>query len=356
MIKGVSDVRRLPRLGKIRLGEKRQKDGREYPAALDHFNFSDVPFVEQVYGKNCRDLEIMLPHEELDVFFPQARKAYRRSGLFCKCDDGETATRVRVGISDGAGKVPKGQPMDPVGEAFLKETGEEVAIGDMFELPCPAEECPFTQQNFCKPIGRFLFLVPKVPRFGVYEISTTSFNSIVSLNSYIDAIRNAAGRVSMIPLKLRLVPKQAQVEGKAKTIHHLELVFEGSIQQLLAYSKRELPPPLPKTALPSREELDKELPDDLVPHAGESLEKKLAVKLPVQAPPAPAAPAVQFFRSTEFGNPENPPCDGTEDPPPTKLQKIVDPVQAARQALASAQPAPAAEQKPPQRKKLGVLF
>lgn len=38
MIKGLSNVRRLPRLGKIRLGVKRQKEGgKVYPVEVDHF-------------------------------------------------------------------------------------------------------------------------------------------------------------------------------------------------------------------------------------------------------------------------------------------------------------------------------
>src|SRR3990167_2672876 len=267
MIKGISDVRRLPRLGKIRLGEKKISagSGKQYPSKLDHFNFKDVPEVAAVYGDNCKELDILLPVENQDIFFSQERKAYRLTGLFCKSSDGDTATRVRVGISDGMGKVPKGAILDPEGEAFIKEQGIECGPGEMFELPCLGEGCSFTENKMCRPIGRLLFMLPKVPKFGCYEISTTSFNSMVELNSYLEAIRGTAGRVSMIPLKLQLVPKQVQVAGKATGIFHLKIAYAGTVSDLMKYrDQKALPAPLPATALPSKIELDSHPPEDLM--------------------------------------------------------------------------------------------
>ena len=251
MIKGISDVRRLPRLGKIRLGEKKKGERGDYPSKLDHFSFKDVPWVAEVYGDNCKEIDIILPVENQDTFFSQERKAYRKAGLFCKSSDGDTAVRVRVGVSDGKNSTaPAGTVMDPEGEAHLKETGEAVEVGEMFELPCAGEHCSFTDKKMCKPIGRLLFMLPKVQRFGCYEISTTSFNSMMTLNSYIEAIRGTAGRVSMIPLRLRLVPKQVQVNGKATGIFHLELVYAGTMTELLAYRDgvKALPAPMPAAA------------------------------------------------------------------------------------------------------------
>ena len=180
-IKGISEVRRIRRIGKIRLGEKKiAKSGKEYPSALDHFNFTDAPDLLAMYGANCKEIDVIIPNENVDAFFPQERKCYRSSGLFCR-GDGETATRVNVGPSDGKNSkdIPVGQPLDPEGAAFIKSQGLKAGVGDMFSMPCAGEACHFTVDKFCKPIGRFLFIVPKTPRIGVFEISTTSFNSIV---------------------------------------------------------------------------------------------------------------------------------------------------------------------------------
>lgn len=290
MIKGISDIRRLPRLGKIRLGEKAESSqGKMYPKALDHFNFKDAPEVGKVYGDKAIELDIMLPHEDPEVFFSQARRAYRKSGLFCKCSNGTDATRVRLGASDGVNtRVPKGEPYDPTGEQYLKETGEAVGIGEMYELPCPGEECQFTESKMCKPTAILMVMLPKVPGFGCYQITTGSINTIIDLNSYIDAIRAAAGRISMIPLKLRLVPKQVQVEGKAKTIHYLTMVYEGTIQSLIAAAHK-IPAPV-RLALPAMSDLEREVPEDLMPAGGAALDAALKPK-PEARPADPEAVA-----------------------------------------------------------------
>jgi len=279
-IKGISEVRRMRRIGKVRLGEKKTNAaGKEYPTALDHFNFVDAPELLAMYGKDCKEIDIIIPNENVDAFFPQERKCYRTSGLFCR-GDGETATRVNVGLSDGdknAKAVPKGQPLDPEGMEFIKAQGLNIVAGDMFDMPCLGEKCHFTERKFCKPIGRFLFMVPKTPRIGIYEISTTSYNSIVELNSAIDTIRAIAGRISMIPLKLRLVPKETKVPKTAmkKTIFHLVMEYHGSIESLSKFRDAKQ---IPMEQLPARHELEQHIPNDLMPMGGEKLDDHLAGK------------------------------------------------------------------------------
>ena len=65
-IKGVSDIRRLPRLGKIRLGikETSSKTGNEYPKSVDYFV---CPLeVQAVYGEKPRMLDIVFPAEDIE--------------------------------------------------------------------------------------------------------------------------------------------------------------------------------------------------------------------------------------------------------------------------------------------------
>ncbi len=321
-IKGISEKRRMRRLGRIRLGKKEaNKSGNgDHPVALDHFNFEDAPELGVLFGANCKEIDVVLPNENVDAFFPQERKAYRTSGLFCR-GDGETATRINVGVSDGdknSKRVPKGQPLDPEGTKFIKEQGLAVQVGEMFDMPCLGEDCPFTVQKFCKPIGRFLFLVPKAPRVGVYEISTTSYNSIVELNSSIDTVRGIAGRVSMIPLKLKLVPKETMVPKTTmkKTIYHLVLEFAGTFADLAKYRNVK---EIPLDQLPTRLELDREVPDDLVKKAGQALEEELgpAPEEPESQPdpePAPPEPKVEVMPPAP--KPKPAPVKAATPPPP----------------------------------------
>ena len=90
-IKGLSEIRRLPRLGVIRLGIKTQTaSGAERPMATDYFVCP--PEVQRVYGEKPKELDIKFPINDKEVIFSQYYKQYGLSaGLKRKCD-GVTAT------------------------------------------------------------------------------------------------------------------------------------------------------------------------------------------------------------------------------------------------------------------------
>lgn len=89
-LNNLSGVRRLPRLGKIRLGVKvKNSQGKEYPRETDYFVVPEE--IRDVYGEMPKELDILIPVENDEVSFPQALKFYGSSrGLKCK-GDGETA-------------------------------------------------------------------------------------------------------------------------------------------------------------------------------------------------------------------------------------------------------------------------
>lgn len=219
-IKGISEVRRLPRLGKIRLGVKEtsQKTGNPYPKAVDYFvcnadqstSEAAARAFHQVYGDKPRALDIMFPVEDRDQFFPQFYRRYGSgSGLLCK-GDGETAVEID------------------------KETGE------IREIECDPMECEWAAKKHCRPVGTLQFLLPKVPGLGAWQIDTSSYHSIVNLNSAIDFVRAlTGGRIAMIPLKLIIRPKEVQVEGKKKVVHVMDLAHEEvRLQDILMASKK----------------------------------------------------------------------------------------------------------------------
>lgn len=277
MIPGVTTQQRLPRLGKVRLGEKVKRDGKEYPSKLDHFNFTDVPELAEKFGNNCVEIfPVMLPHNDEEVFFPTARKAYGSgTGLFCASDDGETARRV-YSEKDKQGQAFLAGRRDQTGEAFPE-------VGEMFDMPCPGEDCPLFEKKLCRNIGRLFFFVPDVPRFGVYEIATTSYNSIVNVLSTARAIRTLlGGKIAGVPLALKLVPMQVQPEGRKQTIYALQLECRASFQELAGMGRRlALAGGSPLALI---ENVKDDLPDDLMPHAGQVLDAELGI-----APPPPPA-------------------------------------------------------------------
>ena len=90
----------------------------------------------------------------------------------------------------------------------------------------------------------------------------------------------------MIPLKLRLVPKDAKIPktGQATKIYYLVLEYAGTFESLTQY--RGLPE-IGMDRLPSRAEIEQHVPEDLVPHGGEDLEAQVgSATPPVEHEPA----------------------------------------------------------------------
>ena len=169
-IKGLSERRGLPRLGKVRLGikVKHKQSGNEYPKETDYFVCPEE--VRAIYGEQPKELDIMLPINELDVIFPTAYKFYGQSrGLKCT-GDGEVAFEI-----------------DEEGNSHQKE--------------CPCEKL---ENKKCKQRADLLVMLPKVSVGGVYQIGTSSYHSIVDINSSLDYVEALIGRFAMMPLKLKI--------------------------------------------------------------------------------------------------------------------------------------------------------
>jgi len=201
MIKSWSSIRRWPRLGKIRIGIKQHTaTGKEYPKAVDYFVCPEE--VQKIYGDKPKELFIMLPSDNPEDFFPQFFKKYGKStGLVCK-GDGITAIR-----SDEK--------------------------GEMSEVECQGEKCSDYENKKCKEIANFQFFIPDVPGIGVWQIDTSSFNSIVNINSMVELLQMGNhNKLTGIPLVLRLIERDAKVEGKKKVIRILDIQIRKSMNEL----------------------------------------------------------------------------------------------------------------------------
>lgn len=241
-IKGLSEKRRFSRGGKIRLGEKRKtKDGKEYPAKLDYMLFDPtdetlLPKLHQQFGDKPDKLLVCFPSEDIEVVFPQWYKCYGASGLLCK-GDGITANRV----ADG---------------------------GALVECECPTpEHCEYAISKGkqgkpgCKQLASLQFFIVDFDNMFVWQIDTTSFHSIVNVNSALDIMKRTLGRISFIPVTLILKPQQIQPDGKKQIAYVLDVVIPcglrdiGALKPLIAGPQQVALPPL----------LEHEAPDDLYP-------------------------------------------------------------------------------------------
>lgn len=251
-IRGLSDRLRLPRRGKIRLGEKKksEKTGKTYPVSLDYFVVPDE--VKAIYSNKPRKLDIMIPMEDRDSFFPQWYRMYGSSkGLLCR-GNGEVAMRL-----------------DP-------ETG------DMAEIECAGKNCEYFKGKKikdhmyrCNTIGNLQVILPKIKGLGVYQIDTSSYNSIVNLNSGIEMIRGMMGRISWIPLILEVNIQEAHptVGGKkiTTTIPVMTITADVTPEELL---KQRLPAGQQIIGLKSDDELIKELAKPKVEIVNPDIDKK----------------------------------------------------------------------------------
>lgn len=224
-IKGVSDVRRLPRLGKIRLGiKKKTAAGKEYPAEVDYFildpetavdleNEKLVQEFEQRYGKDPKQIPIMIPGADLDLVFPQWYKRYgSSSGLECR-GDGEVAIVT--------------QPEFAARLTVIGKTDDGLT-----KVECKGEACPYFIEKKCGRRATLQVLLPEMPGAGVWQINTGSWNSIVNINSCLDYIRAVAGRYHMIPLTLERRPQEVNSDGNRRTHYIMHISMTQSLKEL----------------------------------------------------------------------------------------------------------------------------
>lgn len=283
-IKHISDIRRPPRVGKIRLGVKAisPKSGNEYPKAVDFLvvdpedgitSKSAAESFRQVYGDKPREISILFPCDDPAVFFPQFLKRYGSgSGLLCK-GDGEKAQMVD------------------------KETGELV------EIDCNPAECEFhnSEPPSCRRDATLQFLLPEVSGLGVWVIDSSSFYSIVNLNSAVDFIKSiTGGRIAMIPLTLRLRPQEVAPGGRKKTVYVLDLGHDKVTLRGILQASTQTPAAM---LLPHLDE--SEAPDDLYARSVREGPKPTGQAEPKPAGRGPiAAPASSSPQPAQAAEPE----------------------------------------------------
>ena len=238
-IKGISEVVRLPRLGKIRLGIKKENaSGVSYPFQTEYFVCPEE--VRKVFGVKPRDLRIMFPTDDQTQWASQYLRCYSASrGLVCR-GDGETAV-AKIDIRSG------------------EIAGKDSTETEMKEITCNPAKCAYYQKSQCRRVMNLQFLLPDCPGFGVYQLDTSSFFSIVNVNSSLELIRGTCGRLSMLPLSLKLIEQEVQPEGKKKTVRVLSLTAPYSLAEIQRYAQI---PPGQALLLPPP---DNEAPDDLCP-------------------------------------------------------------------------------------------
>jgi|GEM_PF-681819 hypothetical protein len=281
-IEGLSDVRRLPRLGKIRMGIKvvSQTSGKEYPQKTDYFVCP--PEVQKVYGEKPKSLDIIIPVEDDEKWCAQWYKLYSQTqGCVCHGDGG-------------------GEASDRCFRKFDTATGciahRDAKNVEWRPYVCWGPGCPdYIAKDGCKPVLQLMFNLYKVEGLGIYEIDTSSKNSIININSCADYIRSIFGRVARIPLKLTIGPKEVNLPdtGKRQTIYVLNLNTDMTLLDMVNATKhfQALLPQGQRIVMPAPDE--EMVPEDLAEDGEEPPEViKEDVKVAVNSAAATSAETV----------------------------------------------------------------
>jgi len=222
-IQQLTQLRRLPRLGRIRLGERRlfRRNNRsvQTPVELGHFKFDEdslraYPVIRELYGAQPRELDIVFPAEEPGLFFPQACKLYGKGGVLKCKGDGRRAARL---LCDRCGE--------------MKCDCAEAARS-LVERDCP---CELLDRRECRFIGSLMVMLPRVSCAGIWQIDTSSAHSIVEINSGVEFVRGLCGRIAHIPLTLRRLPRPldaARGRQGRRGGYTLKLTFDLGVEEL----------------------------------------------------------------------------------------------------------------------------
>lgn len=243
-IRGLSDARRLPRLGKIRLGVQvaNPNGSGTHPAKTDHF-VCPPDVLEAVDGQvpfcSCPtpgplQLPIMFVSNDLEQTAPQFYKAYRgRAGLACVGDGFEATAQLDKETRLVAGK--RGEFANPAATAAWAGDGPKIerridCLGEGFD---GAPACPMYAAKKCARQLSLMFAIPSAPGLGVYQLDTGSVYSILNVNSFLAFLGEVTGgRIAGIPLTMYAEPRDVRHDGKPTKATIIRLDSSMTVGQL----------------------------------------------------------------------------------------------------------------------------
>jgi len=260
-IEGISDDLRLPRVGKIHLGEKKESaKGAEYPSQLPYFLVREsettpadaVAAFREVYGDEPTELRIVFPTDNPEDWNDQHWRCYSASwGLTCK----------------GTGRQAEAK-IDPKTNTWADKNSK---TWEWQQLAKCGEACERAQDGRCKPVMRLSFLLPDVPGLGTWQIDSSSVHSMRNINGMVHLVqRIMSGRVAFFPFVLRRHQITVQpMNAKAKSVYVLDLRPDGLFTMSQARGLMEGKAALPAGVLPEADE--EEVPEDLFPDNPEAV-------------------------------------------------------------------------------------
>jgi hypothetical protein len=215
-IKGISDVKVLPRLGKIRTGiKKKSAKGTEYPEEVPYFvlnpleeeldkkgnptgNMRENEHIKaliEMYGDKPSELQVVFPVDDLSLVADPFMKWWggnvkaKKSKLLCRGDGEYAVYKGQQNVTGLDGQIPD----------HLRASG--------YNRICNKDLCPQAQQGLCKPNMNLRVVIPDYSLYGVFQIDTTSVQAITEILSAVDVAKNALrleriNQIAGVPFRL----------------------------------------------------------------------------------------------------------------------------------------------------------
>lgn len=228
---------RLPRIGKIKIGKKDEKD---IPQGLDYFiidsDYSEKVF-EVYHRKDKTDetkklppniIRIAFPSNDIEANLDEMYRWYGASGLKCT-GDGETFNRF----------------------VDIKEPEEG--------CPCHLAVPPEGQKQQCFISMRMSFIILGIGVTGIWQFVSKSIYSMSSVRAAMKMVRDTTGRLAGIPFYMRVEMQKSALADNPHVFPVVSVDCAMDLEELMAQNLKILAPAETKQLEP-KIEVTKEIP------------------------------------------------------------------------------------------------
>lgn len=296
-VRDLTDRPRIPRAGKIRLGEKEPNaSGRgEHPVARPYFVVPDE--VAAVLGEQPTELPIVFMSDDDELIASQWYRLYNQTfSRVCRGDGYRADALLDADVlkARNGDLTPDDRDLWAHGSTRGRAATQNVVRA---EIEClgsgydgkPA--CPMFERGTGCSVKAFLqFAIRGVPQLAVYQLDTGSVIGIANVDGMIHHIKSlTGGRIAGIPLLLKRIPVQTRDEhGKSQNQYSITLELDPIVTSgnLLSIAGG----PVARYALPAPDEsdaIDATIYDDSALVEGE-------VTAATTAPAAPQPPKPEY--------------------------------------------------------------
>lgn len=197
--------------------------------------------------RKIRELDVVLPDDNIEAIMPAWLKRYNSNGLICK-GDGERAGVSKDYIDYLFQNDRTEYGLRCTNGTYLNQNGEVVPVEvrggkEWLQVECNTQTCPFynnpdAKKKSCREVAILSVILSKLPGvLGVYSIDTGSFNSYQNIKNSLQMLRKMLGRVSMVPLKLRV--KMQYIKKFNRNVPVLYLDFGNmSLEQVIEMAQK----------------------------------------------------------------------------------------------------------------------